>query len=125
MTRSNLHKKTASDIDLVAERYAVAITPQMQELIDAESCDGPVSRQFLPDARELEQDALDSFLPLCEERDVAVLVGGGFNSGVLATGAIEGARYNYAPAPPDMLSTPAPPSSVPPPSPAVSTSDPS
>ena len=47
----------------------------------------------------LEQDSLDEFLPLCEERGAAVLVGGGFNSGILATGAVEGAKYNYAPAP--------------------------
>lgn len=47
------------ELDLVAERYAVAITPVMQELIDAEAGDGPISRQFLPDVRELDQDALD------------------------------------------------------------------
>ncbi len=47
----------------------------------------------------LEQDALQSFLPLCEERGAAVIVGGGFNSGILATGAVAGAKYNYAPAP--------------------------
>ena len=47
----------------------------------------------------LEQEALDAFLPLCEERNAAVVVGGGFNSGILATGAVEGAKYNYAPAP--------------------------
>lgn len=47
----------------------------------------------------LEQDALDAFLPLCEARGAAVLVGGGFNSGILATGAKPGAKYNYAPAP--------------------------
>jgi D-threo-aldose 1-dehydrogenase len=51
----------------------------------------------------LEQDSLDEFLPLCEERGAAVLIGGGFNSGILATGAIEGARYNYAPAPAHIL----------------------
>lgn len=47
----------------------------------------------------LEQDALDAFLPLCEARGAAVVVGGGFNSGILATGARPGAKYNYAPAP--------------------------
>jgi D-threo-aldose 1-dehydrogenase len=47
----------------------------------------------------LEQDALDEFLPLCQTRGAAVVVGGGFNSGILATGAKSGARYNYAPAP--------------------------
>ena len=51
----------------------------------------------------LEQKALDSFLPLCVERNVAVVMGGVFNSGILATGAVEGARYNYGPAPPVIL----------------------
>jgi len=44
----------------------------------------------------LEQEALDTFLPLCEERNAAVVLGGGFNSGILATGAVEGAHYNYS-----------------------------
>ncbi len=47
----------------------------------------------------LEQESLETFLPLCEERGAAVVIGGGFNSGILATGAVEGAKYNYAPAP--------------------------
>jgi D-threo-aldose 1-dehydrogenase len=47
----------------------------------------------------LEQEALNGFLPLCEERGAAVVVGGGFNSGILATGARPGAKYNYSPAP--------------------------
>ncbi|MFN0115271.1 MAG: aldo/keto reductase [Paracoccaceae bacterium] len=51
----------------------------------------------------LEQDALNEFLPLCEKRGAAVLVGGGFNSGILATGARPGAKYNYAPAPAGIL----------------------
>ncbi|MDA5559048.1 aldo/keto reductase [Shimia sp. MMG029] len=51
----------------------------------------------------LEQEALDKFLPLCEARGAAVVVGGGFNSGILATGAKEGAKYNYAPAPADIM----------------------
>lgn len=51
----------------------------------------------------LEQAALDRFLPLCEARGAAVVVGGGFNSGILATGAKPGAKYNYASAPADIL----------------------
>lgn len=51
----------------------------------------------------LEQTALDEFLPLCQERGASVVVGGGFNSGILATGATPGAKYNYAPAPPAIL----------------------
>jgi D-threo-aldose 1-dehydrogenase len=46
----------------------------------------------------LEQEALNSFLPLCEKRDVGIILGGPYNSGILATGAVPGARYNYAPA---------------------------
>ncbi len=51
----------------------------------------------------LEQEALETFLPLCERRDVGIILGGPYNSGILATGAIEGARYNYVPAPPAIL----------------------
>lgn len=51
----------------------------------------------------LEQEALDSFLPLCERRNVGIILGGPFNSGILATGPIPEARYNYAPAPPDIV----------------------
>ena len=34
----------------------------------------------------LEQTALDSFLPLCERLDIAIVVGGPYNSGILARG---------------------------------------
>ena len=47
----------------------------------------------------LEQEALDSFLPLCLARSVGIVIGGPYNSGVLATGARPGAFYNYNPAP--------------------------
>jgi D-threo-aldose 1-dehydrogenase len=51
----------------------------------------------------LEQDALDTFLPLCEDRNVSIVLGGGFNSGILATGAVPGAHYNYVEAGPEIL----------------------
>ncbi len=51
----------------------------------------------------LEQDALTSFLPLCVERDVGIILGGPYNSGILATGPIPGAKYNYDDAPEDIL----------------------
>jgi D-threo-aldose 1-dehydrogenase len=51
----------------------------------------------------LEQPALDSFLPLAERKGISLMLGGVFNSGILATGAVSGARYNYRPAPPDIL----------------------
>ena len=51
----------------------------------------------------LEQTALDDLLPMCEDRDVGIVLGGVYNSGVLATGPKPGARYNYAPASQDVL----------------------
>lgn len=51
----------------------------------------------------LEQEALTSFLPLCEARNIGVVIGGPYNSGILATGARPGAFYNYDPAPEDVL----------------------
>ncbi len=51
----------------------------------------------------LEQEALETFLPLCEERGIGIVLGGPYNSGILATGPIPGAYYNYDPAPQDIL----------------------
>lgn len=47
----------------------------------------------------LEQGALDDFMPLCERRGVGVVIGGPLNSGILATGARQGAKYDYNDAP--------------------------
>jgi D-threo-aldose 1-dehydrogenase len=51
----------------------------------------------------LEQPALSEFLPLAEQQGIGVMLGGVFNSGILATGAISGAKYNYKDAPPPIL----------------------
>ena len=51
----------------------------------------------------LEQDALDEFLPLAVARGIGIVIGGPYNSGILATGAIPGAFYNYDPAPAAVL----------------------
>ena len=51
----------------------------------------------------LEQPALAEVLPLAAKKKVGVMLGGVFNSGILATGPIAGARYNYTPAPPEVL----------------------
>ncbi len=47
----------------------------------------------------LEQEALGSFLPLCEKRGIGIVLGGPYNSGILARGPSEGAQYNYSDAP--------------------------
>jgi D-threo-aldose 1-dehydrogenase len=51
----------------------------------------------------LEQKALASFLPLCEERGIGIVLGGPYNSGILATGAKANAVYNYSTAPKAIL----------------------
>jgi D-threo-aldose 1-dehydrogenase len=52
----------------------------------------------------LEQDSLDDLLPLCEQRGVAVVAAGVFNSGLLAKRApAADARYNYAQAPAELI----------------------
>jgi D-threo-aldose 1-dehydrogenase len=51
----------------------------------------------------LEQPALAQFLPLAQQQGIGVLLGGVFNSGILASGAVAGAKYNYQDAPPQIL----------------------
>jgi len=53
----------------------------------------------------LEQAALDTFLPLCEQKQISVIIGGPYNTGILATGAVDGAYYDYAPATPEVMKT--------------------
>ncbi len=51
----------------------------------------------------LEQPALDSFLPLAQDKKIGIMLAGVFNSGILATGAVPGAKYNYSDASPEIL----------------------
>jgi D-threo-aldose 1-dehydrogenase len=50
----------------------------------------------------LDQRALGELLPACAERGVAVVIGGVFNSGLLADPR-PGATFDYAPAPPELV----------------------
>ncbi len=51
----------------------------------------------------LDQGALDSEFPKCEERGVGIVIGSPFASGILASGPIDGAVYGYKPASPEIL----------------------
>jgi D-threo-aldose 1-dehydrogenase len=51
----------------------------------------------------LDQRALEYALPACAEKGISVVIGSPYASGILATGPVEGAMYNYAPAEPAML----------------------
>jgi D-threo-aldose 1-dehydrogenase len=50
----------------------------------------------------LQRDS-EPFLDDCVTRGISVLLAAPFNTGILATGAVEGARYFYKPAPPEVL----------------------
>ncbi len=47
----------------------------------------------------LEQEPLDALLPKCLEKNMSVILGGPYNSGVLATGLGEHAKYDYGAVP--------------------------
>jgi D-threo-aldose 1-dehydrogenase len=51
----------------------------------------------------LEQESIKSFLPLCERRGIGIILGGPYNSGILASGASKDAWFNYAPATDEVL----------------------
>ena len=48
----------------VASRYAIAITPAMDALIDADDAADPIARQFVPDVRELHTRPQESADPI-------------------------------------------------------------
>ncbi|MBO9628428.1 MAG: aldo/keto reductase [Shinella sp.] len=46
----------------------------------------------------LDRSAVAELLPLCAAKSTSLVVGGVFNSGILATGPVEGAHFDYMPA---------------------------
>lgn len=51
----------------------------------------------------LDRTAVSELLPLCHAKNTSLVVGGVFNSGILATGAVDGAHFDYGPASPEVL----------------------
>jgi D-threo-aldose 1-dehydrogenase len=51
----------------------------------------------------IDQSALAELLPACERRGARIILGGPYNSGILAHGAVAGATFNYRPAEPAIL----------------------
>ena len=113
---SNHGSKTASDAridEFMASGYRAMVSLREQGVVRAigggvnewEVCQALAERGdfdlFLLAGRYtlLEQEALESFLPLCATRGIGIVVGGPYNSGILASGPKPGAFYNYAPAP--------------------------
>lgn len=54
----------AAALERVAARYAIAITPEMDALIDADDAADPIARQFVPDVRELDTRPQESADPI-------------------------------------------------------------
>ena len=51
----------------------------------------------------LDQTALDHLLPACASRNISLLIGGPYNSGILATGPVPTALYRYQQAPQEII----------------------
>ena len=51
----------------------------------------------------LDHQALPEFLPLCQEKNISVIIGGPYNSGILASDLSESATFNYRPAQREVL----------------------
>lgn len=51
----------------------------------------------------LDTTALAELLPLCERKSISILLAAPYHSGILASGAVAGAKFWYADAPPEIL----------------------
>jgi D-threo-aldose 1-dehydrogenase len=51
----------------------------------------------------IDHTGLQELLPLCLARRIGIIIGGPYNSGILATGAQPGAKFNYVDAPSSLL----------------------
>lgn len=51
----------------------------------------------------LDRSAVAELLPLCRQKSTSLVVGGVFNSGILATGPVPGSHFDYMPADDDVL----------------------
>jgi lysine 2,3-aminomutase len=56
-----------ADLERVAARYAIAVTPDIAGLIDGENPDDPIARQFIPNARELVEQPGESADPIGDD----------------------------------------------------------
>ena len=82
--------------------FAEAVVPGRTMLVIAETPANPrldlVDLDFFIVAMPytlLDQGVLDNEFPRCQERDVGIVIGSPFASGILVTGPVEGARYAY------------------------------
>ena len=56
-----------AELEAVAERYAIGLTPALAELIRPDDPDDPIARQFIPDACELVRDPSETDDPIGDD----------------------------------------------------------
>ena len=56
-----------SELEAVAKRYAIAVTPALANLVDRSDPADPIARQFAPDVRELIRDPAESDDPIGDD----------------------------------------------------------
>ncbi len=56
-----------ADLEKVAARYAIAVTPDIAALIDPDDPDDPIARQFIPDAAELVEQPGENADPIGDD----------------------------------------------------------
>lgn len=64
--------RAGADIERVAERYAVAISPAVASLIDPNDANDPIARQFVPDIRELDRTESERNDPIGDDANSPV-----------------------------------------------------
>jgi|SRR6185437_9873060 len=67
VVRGLAHAADLSDLERVAARYAVAVTPEIAALIDVEDPNDPIARQFIPTAAELAAHPSERADPIGDE----------------------------------------------------------
>jgi lysine 2,3-aminomutase len=85
MSRATTHRSAANlvaaglappealmELERVAARYAVSLTPDLAELIDPTDRHDPIARQFVPDAAELDRRAGESADPIGDDANSPV-----------------------------------------------------
>jgi lysine 2,3-aminomutase len=64
VARGFIADAAATEIERVVARYALSITPDVADLIDAGDPNDPIARQFVPDARELKTNPIERADPI-------------------------------------------------------------
>jgi lysine 2,3-aminomutase len=62
-----LPRERRAEIEQVAARYALAVTPDIAELADSANPHDPIARQFIPDAAELDVRPVESSDPIGDD----------------------------------------------------------